>query len=218
MGLLLAGQSQTGKSTLILDIVKHTDRLFDSDIHQIVYVAPCASSADTEYVKELHLICREKNKKLIVYDKPPKAKDLREIFPHGPILCLLDDVSSYSDYPQDLAELSSVLVHHLSITCIFSLQNPYQKVGKLDLVTVSRNICGRFVFYQLNDFRMYQNLNAQIFPERKHFLVNCLTAAKEAGFNYVFINSHPHTRLKRQHTVYTGLFQESDPLFFNLYD
>ena len=179
--------------------MKDSKRIFEEDLTQIVYVSPCANITDFKYVRDLSFACKEAGKKLVVREIPPKVSEIKEIFPHGSICLILDDLTSFSSFPLNLAELSSFHSHHAGITCIYSVQNPYQKIGKLDLVTVCRNLTARFIFYQTNDFRLFYTLNAQLFPERKGYLVSCLLTAR-AAFNcsYVLINTHPRSTLPRR--------------------
>lgn len=212
------GPTQSGKSTKILELVEQSDRVFERPVHQFVYVAPGALKEDCTYVQKLYDIVNRAGKKLHVLDRLPTVVEVVETFPQGDRLLIVDDLTSLPNL-DGLTELSGYYSHHANVSLVYSLQNPYQRTSKCDLTTTSRNLTGRFVFFQLADFRLYGILNSQIFPDRKNFIVKCLERAKEEKCNYIFINTHPQVRLERRKICYTALFRENSndlPVFYDL--
>lgn len=135
--------TQVGKSTLILDILRKTDKVFQKDFEFVIYCNPCAHESDQGYVGQLFEVCKEANKQLSVTDTIPTVKQARETFPEGELLLILDDLTSHSSYNNNLAGLSSYDSHHKRVTVIYSIQNPFQKFGKVDLISISRNLTAR---------------------------------------------------------------------------
>ena len=214
----ILGPSLVGKSKTILDLLEKSDKIFDRNITQIIYAAPCALKEDFQYISKLQEICKNTNKSLYVTDILPQISEIKEIFPSNPIILILDDLTSFENL-KGLSEISSLHAHHSDLTVLYSLQNCFQKTRKLDLVHLNRNLTGRFIFISYNDYRLYQTLNSILFPDKKGFLIKCLTEAKKLGINYVYINTHPHTCLPRRYICYTSLFSEnnnSTPEFFDL--
>ena len=216
--LLFLGPTQSGKSHTLLELIKNLDRVFDTRINQIIYASPTALRGDAGYVKQFVTIAKSVKKEVYILEKLPSVEEVREIYPQHPVLLIVDDLTSMKDLT-GLSELSSFYCHHANISLIFSLQNPFQKTNKCDLTTLQRNITGRFLFYQSNDWRLNYLLNTILFPERKKFTVDCLIKAKKEKLNYIFINTHPQSELPRKYMCYSALFKEKNnelPLFFEL--
>lgn len=215
---------QCGKSTKVLKLVSEANRIFDKEINQIIYASPSAQSLDHGYLKELRDICKESNKRLALFERIPLIREVRDIYPTGQIILILDDLTCFEDL-SSLTALGSLYAHHACITCVYCIQNPFQRSARCDLTTLNRNLTGRFVFYQRNDYYVYRALNMSIFPDRKNFLMRCLNTAKEElGLNYVYIDSHCYSDVPRRFQCFTGLFLNElpdkipyqGPLFFDM--
>ena len=213
----ILGPSDSGKSYLLLELIKNSHKIFEKDIKNIAYVAPQANTTDTEFVRTLSSICKETGKRVAIFDAPPKVKELREIYPSGSICLILDDLTCFEHYPQNLAELSSVHSHHNNISVFYILQNCFQETSKLDLRTINRNLNVRILLYQRNDYRLFSTLNSILFPDRKKFLIECLEKAKSSGHPYIVVNVHPRCPLERRYICFTDIFNTRGPCFFDLY-
>lgn len=123
--------------------MEESAKVLRSDIKSVVYCSPCSGLEDSAYVGKLLDVCERTGKELAVKDRPPTVAEVREVFPEGDVLLILDDLTSYSSYPSNLSELSSLHAHHSNITVLYSVQNPFQAGGKVDLTTVNRNLTGR---------------------------------------------------------------------------
>lgn len=214
------GPSQCGKSTRVLQLLEDDGAIFDRAFRQVIYAAP-AVKKDSPFVNQLRSLCVKKNKHLLLSDTVPRPEEIRRHFADDHVLLILDDLMCFPSLA-GLTELSSMHAHHSLITCVYCLQNPYQKSKKTDLTTLTRNCTGRFIFFQTNDWRLYGILNGTLFPDRKGFLTESLLEAKQQGYNYIFVNTHSFTNIPRRFMCYTALFQEErkrfggQPLFFDL--
>ena len=219
--LQLVGPSQAGKSVWINKLLSDDERVFDVAFKQIWYASPYARSRDADYVALLYEACQKSGKRLHTGDTLPTAEQMRQVFPHDPVLFIADDLLCFEDCAS-LTELSSMHAHHQAISCIYVVQNPFQRTKKLDLTTVSRNLTGRVLFYQTNDYNIYSLLNSRIFPEKKHFISGCMEGARQLGYSYVFLNTHPRCKLPRRYLAYTAILKQEresnggSPLFFDL--
>lgn len=218
--LQLVGPSQCGKSTKILQIVECDTRLFDKPFHRVIYAAPNVDQREA-YVNQLKDICQAGGKSLQVASSIPPSEEIASSSSNHTLL-ILDDLTCFPDLSA-LPQLSSMSAHHDGFSVIYCLQNPFQRSGKFDLTTVSRNLTGRFVFYQTNDWRLYSLLNGALFPDQRGYLADCLIRAKEEGLNYVFINTHSHSHIPRRYMCYTALLpgenpnSDTSPIFFDLF-
>jgi len=239
--LQFLGPSQSGKSTRILQLLAQQQALFDRPFKKLVYAAPGLQSAsdNAEDGGELDTAVHVKEKAFLnslraaaaeggfqeVYITAtlPSVADICESdTAPTPTLLVLDDLLCF-DTLTSLTELSSLYAHHRDISCIYCLQNPFQKTSKVDLTTLSRNVTGFFLFFQTADWRLYGTLNARLFPDRPGFLTDCLLTAHKLGLNYIFVNTASFLSLPRRHICYTALFSQDAkaasgerPLFFDL--
>ncbi len=207
----LLGPSQAGKSTILLKLVED-ESVWQKPLKKVMYIAPLLSDREA-YLAELQEKCRKTEKKLSVQDEIPTAEEIDSFGEGNPSLLIVDDVLSFKD-PSGLKDLMVMFSHHLQISVVFCVQTPFFKNAKLDLTTISRNLTGRFVLYQINDWLQYQLVSARLFPEKKSFLLDCLTEAKSKyGLNYVYCNVHCFSTLPRRYMVYTGLFNQERARF-----
>lgn len=216
---LVAGPSQGGKSRLILQLVKNNAKVFAKPFRNVFYVAPGAGTSDKKYVEELGSACESCGLGFSSRSAPPDVEEIKKSFPEEEgLLLILDDLLMFGDYGKELAEISNVASHHSNITCFYTLQNPFAKT-KLDLVSLTRNLNGRFLLYSLNDFRMFSTIGSSIFPRRASFVEKCVVDARTKGYNYIFLNTSVRSNLKRENICYTRLFEneEEGPLFFDLH-
>ena len=235
------GPSQSGKSQLILQLVRHQASVFDRPFRHIIYCAPGLTLDDDDdednevnggggggdaraspYLRDLKRACRGSGVTLSVSARLPRVEEITRLTGGRPVLMILDDILCFE--PEDLRRIvtfSNLHVHHRNISCVYAVQNPFQKNSHLDLVTLSRNCTGRFLLYQTNDWKMLGTLNNQLFPDSRGFLTSCLLAARERGLNYIYVNTAPlgERPLPRRYMCYTNLFAEGGegPIFFDLY-
>lgn len=217
----LVGPSHSGKSELVLKLVGD-DSIWDTPFAKIMYIAPSLEDKES-YLQRLRDRCGPR-KILELSDRVPTVPELRDFADGRPVLLILDDLLSLKTDPKELQSLIVMHSHHMEITVVCCVQNPFLSGrSKLDLVTLGRNLTGKILMYQIQDFYVLNTLNARIFPERKRFLIDCLCAAKERyKLPYVFINLHPFSNLDRRHICYTALFEEErsahedSPVFFDL--
>ena len=236
------GPSQVGKCHTILQLLKNQNDIFDEPFRHVIYAAPRMALSegeeehegerqDSPYMRELVRVCQGANLGLTVSSGLPQVSEIARLARGSPTLMILDDILCFE--PQDLKRMvhySNRHTHHLKISVLYTLQNPFQKNPHLDLTTLSRNCTGRFLFYQTNDWRMLNTLNSQLFPDCQQFLTSCLLAARSQGYNYIFVNTAPQPiraenereYLPRRFMCYTRLLGEGEegcppnPLFFDL--
>jgi len=214
----LVGPSQGGKSTLVLKLLQD-DGVWDSAFRKVIYAAPTLEDRE-EYLESLKTACEETQKTLLALDKIPELGEILDFGQNAPVLLILDDLLGFRD-AQSVKDMVTLHSHHRKISCLFCVQNPFLKSSKLDLTTLSRNLTGRFILYQLNDWIVYRMIHSRLFPEKKNFLLRCLeTSRNKYDLNYVFINTSIYEGVPRRYMVYTALLERDryggSPLFFDL--
>jgi hypothetical protein len=179
--------------------------------NQVIYCAPYLEDRQ-EYLKRLREALTGSGATLQTLDSIPTAREVHNILGSAqPCILILDDVLSFDiNLRKRLTQLMVMESHHSNMTVILCQQNAFPP-GQ-EFITCNRNLTGRFILYQLNDWRGIVNINNIVFPGKKNFLPACLTEAKEVlNCNYVFVNSYAFSNIKRRHTCYTCLFSEERP-------
>ena len=193
-----------------------------------MYLAPTLKDRE-HYLGELEAACKVTGKTLITEENIPSVDEVQAFVGAERVLIIVDDLLSFKKDLERLTDLMVMHSHHLGWSVLFCVQNPFFKSSKLDLTTLSRNLTGRFILYQTNDWLQYQLLSSRLFPEKKSFLLHCLTDAKKKfGFNYVYCNVHCFSKVERRYLCYTGIFKDErvkyalaagssgSPIFFDL--
>ncbi len=216
----LCGPSQAGKSTLLLKLIGD-DSVWDKSIKKVAYASPSTSAHD-EYLEQMQSRCDSTGKTLLVCDKIPSSEELQGFAEGEPLILILDDLLGFAS-GERLTEILVMDSHHMNCTVLFCVQTPFFKSSRFDLCTASRNLTARIVLYQVSDWLQYQLISCRLFPEKKSFLIDCLTEAKSKyGLNYVFCNLHPFSTIPRQFMCCTAIFADErerfgdSPLFFDL--
>ena len=214
----MIGPSMSGKSVKVLKLLENDQSIFDRQFHQVMYASPTAQDTDYGYLRQMQNVCDGTKKKLVIVDRVPTVKEVREYFATEPVLLILDDVMCFQD-KSTLIVLSSMHVHHSQISVIFCIQNPYEKGNaKFNVQSLSRNCTGRFLFHQVSDKLVFRFLNLSLFPEKKNFLSECISFAKsQYKLNYIYVNCEYFTNLPENYRCYTGLFpgESETPIFFD---
>lgn len=218
----VVGPSESGKTHLVENIA------FDPSVWEhhplsIIWCSPGLKNSDP-IVQRLKIKASKQNIKLITLDEVPNSEDVRHMigksYSQSPInaLIVLDDYILFDTNNKKRADkMLTKDAHHDQFAVILIQQNRFEK----DQVLGNRNLTGTFLMYQVNDMAQLQKMNAQLFPEKQNFVIRCLTDAYERyGLNYIFINTHPMSKLKRRYRVYTRLFQtdansQKGPIFFD---
>lgn len=218
--LELIGPSEAGKSTLLLKLVED-DSVWEKPFQCIMYCAPMLNDRDS-YLEQLRKACGS-SKTLYIQEEIPSLDQVQASAAGKPVLVILDDLLGFHEGKEAMQALMTMHSHHFNISCAFTVQNPFAKTKHLDLTTMSRNLTGRFIFYQVNDWYVYKLLNSRLFPDHKSFLLQCLNEAKSKfGYPYVFVNLHSFSDLPRRYICYTGMFKNErekfgdSPVFFDL--
>ena len=214
----LIGPSGSGKSETMLKLIEDNS-VWATPCRYVIYTAPCLSDR-TVFLNRLVEKAKRGSKQLHIHEGLMKTRQIIEFSQNQPVLYLVDDLPMMPDC-SGLNDLNAMEARHLKINCIFALQTPFMKKKNVDLPSFSRNMTNRFLFYQRADYRLFQTLNARIFPERKHWILDCLNYAKEKlNLNYIAIDMHPESTLSRKFMTMTGIFADErhhgSPIFFDI--
>lgn len=217
--LQVIGPSQSGKSTLIRRLIAD-DAVWDRAFNAVFYCAP--DELATPQIEDLRAAAGAR-KRLIVRSgsrRLPDLEDILEAADGDDLLFIVDDLLGFEHNLRLMVALATAHSHHHRVSCVYSVQNPYAKHAGLDLPTLSRNVTGYFLLYQLSDWRVYGFLNQRLLPNNRGFILRKLLESREKyDVSYVFLHTHPRAEMPRRYLCRTAMFEGErrfgSPLIFD---
>ena len=171
--ITVAGPSQSGKSTLVQNIVEQRTDLFTEPISSVVWY--CAYLPTTKLSG-------------VMYKTGLPQFD--SIQPHS--LVIIDDYMQELSNSKDLTSLMTKAVHHLPMTLIYITQNIFAKGN--DNKTRRMNTNYLIVFKNPHDRAQIDYIGRQMYPRDKHFLVSVFEAAtSKSPYTYILLDCHQET-------------------------
>jgi len=183
----VSGPSQSGKSTLIVKLIKFRKEMFTNEFKRCLYCQPsnlCTSNNPIfeeilKYFPTAELVCGL-----------PDVTKLHLDDENSNDLVVIDDLFSEFLESPEMVHLLSVQIHHSRITTLISLHNVYynSKFSK----TIRRNFNYNIFFYNRLDLRELKSLSCQL-GKNSNFLQDCFDflATKFPNENaYVLVDGH----------------------------
>lgn len=191
--ICISGPSQCGKSTFIVNLIKHRKFLFTQDFTRCYYCQPtnlCLRSNPIfeQIVKNFptaELVCGLPNLGKLDLDVDESSKIL-----------IIDDLMSDVLESPEIVNLLSIQTHHSNITTIITLHNIYfsSKFAR----TIRRNFNYNVFFYNRLDIRELKTLSSQL-GKNPNFLQDCfdfLTSKFQNENAYVLVDGHYKSKIK----------------------
>lgn len=178
MSMLVAGCSQSGKSTFVGEFLEHQDRLLDKEFTKIIWCYG-EKTDDMERLK-----ARWGDRLVLIKGLPADVKDYVD---QENSLVVFDDLFQECNSSECIKDLFCKECHHRKISCILVTQNLFG-VGK-HRKDILRNCTHLVLFNNPLDNRVPLILAQQIQPRKqKAFLDVFHKAAKETKFGYLLID------------------------------
>jgi hypothetical protein len=173
----LAGPSQSGKSTMMIQILKKAHEIISPPPTRIVY---CCS-------REIDSLKRQFNNIEFLVGLP----DLNMFDPSENNLLVLDDLMTECEASKSIVNLFTIDCHHKNITTFLLSQNLYSR-GKYSR-TISLNCNYLIIFKNPRDRSQIQFLSRQMYPHSPLFLSDSYVDATKKKYGYLFIDLHQAT-------------------------
>jgi hypothetical protein len=174
-GMIISGPSNSGKTTLLLKILRDRNYLIDPKPARVLY---CYG----EYNSQIPLLQRSG---ILVHKGPPTDEMIQSI--QKPALIILDDLL----YTIDEAFLSNLFVkkiHHNNLAVIMLVQNLFDKRIKVARINSQYIV----LMTAPNAALQVRNLGVQIFPKELQFFLRAYKNAVESQkYGYLFLDLHP---------------------------
>ena len=172
--ITISGPSQSGKTTLVEDLVKERDSIFTEPISKVFW---CCSFIPNNRIDG------------VTYNSGLPADILDLIHPHS--LLIIDDLMSELKNSHLLTTLITKAVHHVPITLIYITQNIFHKSS--DGKTRRLNTNYLFLFKNPQDKTQIDYIGRQMYPNDKLFLSLAYEDATKHPYSYLLIDSNQST-------------------------
>lgn len=193
-GIMLAGPSQSGKSTFLSKLVANYKTMFHPEPAKVVY-------AYGEYDSRVHMFTKLGAQ---VVAGIPNDEFIAQA--EKPLLLILDDLmlNAKDIYLQDMFTKKA---HHQNICVIFVTQNLFDKNAKVARMNSQYIILMRAPNAALH----VRTLGTQLFPLQLDYFLDAYKKATSDRFGYLLIDLHPgtHTALRLRTKIFPN---DSEPL------
>jgi GTPase SAR1 family protein len=175
-GLVIAGPSTSGKSTIVQKIIERSEQL----------IQPPPISISYYYGQYNSLVPILQKEGISVFAGVPTDEQLANL--PKPALIILDDLL-YTIENKILSELFTKKAHHLNLGVIFIAQDIFDKKIKTARVNSQYLILTRAPSSALS----IRNLGLQLFPGpgQLAFFLDAYNQATREKYSYIFIDLHP---------------------------
>ena len=185
--MTIVGQTMSGKSQLIKEILTFRQQLFTTAFDRIFYCTPSLQFYHNQgYLNELKKICPQ----IVLIENEPSQSLIRG---SQQSLFILDDLMSKIFDNRHFEELFTQSSHHMSNSVIYTSQNYFNT--KRDQ-TIVRNLSYQIIFYRNADLRYMRNVSGQFSTDPKFFkkcfdLLEQEESPKELYKKFILIDNHP---------------------------
>lgn len=188
---LIAGPSQSGKTSLIKEILMFNKLIIDPPIQRIIY---CYSVWQPIYDEIQNLLSNiELNEGIYNIDNLDQSKTN---------LLILNDLMKECENDQSILNLFTVDSHHKNISVFLLTQNIFSK-GKYTR-TISLNSSYIIIFKNPRDKSHVYTLARQMFPDKMNFFMEAFNdAVTNRAHSYLFVDLKQKTPEKNR--IQTGI-------------
>jgi len=172
--IIISGQTLSGKTTLVKQILEQLDTVFSSPIQNVVI----------SYVEEQSIYSDMK-----AIDPRIATQSNLDIESFSNSLIVVDDQMNDAMKEKKIQELFTRGVHHKNNSLILITQNLYPQ-GKYAR-DIRLNAHYQIILKSPTFLSQVMNLGRTLFPKKPSFLYEAYISATETPYSYVFVNAHP---------------------------
>ena len=196
---MMAGPSQSGKSTLLAKILTYNKVMITPQPDCILY---CYSRWSDGFNQLKYLSPTIEFKQGL-----PEIETLNV---ENNNLLILDDLMSEAEKSRAMLELFTTDSHHANISVFLISQNLFSQ-GKFSR-TISLNCQYMIVFNNPRDKAQIHALSRQMYPTNPPFLIECYEDATSTKFGYLFLDLTQST--DNQNRVQTGITPNDERIIY----
>lgn len=176
---LVCGMSSAGKTSFILKLIRHRDKLISPSIQRIIY-------SYAQYQKAFDELIARDNVEFVL------GTDFKTDPEQNTLLVIDDQLLKLKDLP--LAHLFSVGVHHSNLSVIFVTHNLFHQDAQFRLASLNAHYF--ILFKSPRGVGQINHLARQLFthdPVKSRRLVRAYTEATREPYTYLVLDLKPNT-------------------------
>ena len=177
---LIAGCSQSGKSTWVRRLIENRRELFKVVPEEVLYVystwQPLFKELEQIGVKFQNTLPTQSE--LMEWSEPPSHR-----------LLILDDVMTTACVSSDILTLFTVTAHHRNISSLILLQTIFPPFAYSRCLSLNAHYI--VLFRALRDRLQIQSIGSQMFPGQADFWKASYSDATSRPYGYIFVSCHP---------------------------
>jgi hypothetical protein len=180
----ILGSSQSGKSTLLRQVLKNADSLFCTPPQRVIYVYSIWQTLYDQMTQEMQNI--------IFLSSIPSEEEIlnyTENVAHT-VICF-DDMLHQVMSSQVVSDMTTKLCHHCKMTCIFTSQDNASS-GKFKS-SINKNTLYTILMNSPREMYTIRSIGAQM-GEYSHLLAAYKDAISNRDYGYLLIDCHPRTK------------------------
>lgn len=180
---IIAGASQSGKSTLVKKIL--LNNMYDIKFRKVIWCYSYPSRWFTKYPR-FHFV-----------------RGLPEKYDDGDLIVLDDLMRSLNE---KVAELFTAASHHCNVSVILILQNIFHRCRVMRDISLNSQYI--ILFKNRRDVSQINCLGRQLYPQNTRFFLDAYIKATSKPYKYLVIDLHPET--PEELRVRDGLFRDAN--------
>lgn len=191
------GPSQSGKSTLILQLLKHRETVYAKKFDKFFYCLPQnKAESRTKFISQLREICGD----IIFCEGFPNLEEHYMKNENEAKLVIFDDLATTLINNKDFYELLTQDSHHFNISVIYTSQNFFEK-SREHGHGLSKQISIKIVFNDKSDKSVLKSIGRKSFNDQ-NYLVKAMSE---------IVHSFPEDRC---HYLVIGMILSYRPKYF----
>lgn len=210
----ISGSSRSGKSSLIVKLIKNRSLIFDASFDRIIY---CQAETLNHHNNKTYEDLKESFNHIEICTGLPDITQLQLNADPLSYKCLiLDDLMSTLLKSEQMVDVFTVMVSHSRLVLIYSIHNSFYQTKYAK--TMQRNTDVRFLFFNRLEQTELRILSCQL-GKKSNFLFDCfkflLNKFPHELYPYLLINGQPqsHDFYIRSH-IFPNENGEIKPIIF----
>ena len=181
--LVVYGPSLCGKTTLIYNLLKHRNSMFNEESPKKVLY--CYGIYQPFFIKMKDTI-----EQFYLCEGLPDINELKNFCDDDHNIVIIDDLSHKLVNNPDGELMFTQYCHHMNISVVFVLHNLYQQ-GKCSR-TIALNTKYMILFKSPRDMTQVQTLSRQCYPHNPKHLLEAYRDATSTPYGYLLVDFTPH--------------------------
>jgi len=179
----ISGSTSTGKTSWVFNLLKHSNVMFKTPPHKILYCYGVWQNLFDEMEKTLSNIS--------FHEGVPSSQEINDFGDHNHNIIVLDDLMSDCVKNNDVEQLFTRGMHHKNLSVVYLNQNLYAQGKHARNITL--NTFYLVIFQNLRDCSQIQKLGQQLFPGQGQILVEAYKDSVQKKYGYLVIDLAPNT-------------------------